>query len=518
MLNNPDVCIIGSGAAGSFLINELKESGLSVVILETGDFDPDSEINSFISKLNIHKQNHLNYGFSQQVGGSTNLWAGRVAPFEDADFKEKKLIPDSGWPIDLKELIPFYNKASDIMGLPPYEYFLEARNNPDHKHVKKIINAVYFSALDIKKFIWSSPPFNTRKTILKDVLENKYDDIKLHHDCHVTQLIENKDKSKIVAIEYIDQSGVAQKIAPKHTVLAAGGVENVRILLNSKEESPNGIANKEDVVGRYFSTHPKADMGVLLLNKSVPLKDALFLDTHDNNLSSRHGIGIDQETQLKDGYLNHYVQLTPMLEYTASTLFEKVKNSSALNSQLINKSNLLRGFLPGLGLIIFEIIGRLAGLQKKSTKFVLRAFLDQYPNKNNRIKLSEGTDKHGFSKVEIDWELTDKDKDSILKFFNFIDQSLQDSNIGHIEYSKLKELEHWPIIAIHSHFMGTTRMGADPKTSVVDKNCQAHGYSNLFIAGPSIFPTYGYANPVYTIAALSLRLGQFLKRSCRQQQ
>ena len=518
MLNNPDICIIGSGAAGSFLVNELKNSDLSVVILEAGSFDPNSDISSFISKLNIHKQNHLNYGFSKQIGGSTNLWAGRVAPLEEVDFQEKKLIPDSGWPVKLEEIIPFYNRVSDVMDLPPYEYFLKKRETPDNKHVKKIINAICSSALDIKKFIWSSPPFNTRKTILKDILEDQYENIKLYHDCHVTQLIENKDRNEITTVEYIDQSGHKQNISPKHTVLAAGGVENVRILLNSRTISPNGIANKEDVVGRYFSTHPKADMGALLLNKSVQLKDGLFLDSHDGNLSFRYGIGIDQKTQLKNGYLNHYVQLTPMLEYTASTLFEKVKDSSVLNSQLINKSKVLRGFLPGLGLIIFELIGRFAGLQRKSTKFVLRAFLDQYPNKDNRVKLSTDKDKHGFSKVELDWELTDKDKDSILKFFDFIDTSLQDANIGHIEYSKLSELQDWPIIAIHSHFMGTTRMGKDCKTSVVDKNCQAHGYTNLFIAGPSVFPTYGYANPVYTIAALSIRLGQFLKRSCRQPQ
>jgi choline dehydrogenase-like flavoprotein len=61
------------------------------------------------------------------------------------------------------------------------------------------------------------------------------------------------------------------------------------------------------------------------------------------------------------------------------------------------------------------------------------------------------------------------------------------------------------------HHMGTTRMNTDPKKGVVDENCQVHGISNLFIAGPSVFPTGGYANPVLTTVALSLRMADYVK-------
>jgi choline dehydrogenase-like flavoprotein len=63
--------------------------------------------------------------------------------------------------------------------------------------------------------------------------------------------------------------------------------------------------------------------------------------------------------------------------------------------------------------------------------------------------------------------------------------------------------------------MGTTRMHVDPRRGVVDFNCQVHGTNNLFIAGPSVFPTSGYANPVLTILALSLRLADHLKAEPR---
>jgi len=61
------------------------------------------------------------------------------------------------------------------------------------------------------------------------------------------------------------------------------------------------------------------------------------------------------------------------------------------------------------------------------------------------------------------------------------------------------------------HHMGTTRMNNDPKKGVVDENCKVHGIENLYIAGSSVLPTVGYANPTLTIAALSLRLADYVK-------
>lgn len=511
MLPNPDICIVGSGAAGSFLAQSLADSGLSVLILETGGDASENDIKRYIRNLDIPSINGMNYGFSRQLGGSTNLWAGRIAPFESSDCSQKPSIQSDGWPIDIRDLVPFYNKASEVMGLPCYDYFVKDREQASYKNTQKLIDACKNTSLHIKKFIWSSPPFNSRLKILPKLSDN----ITVLSFCHVTQIFESSTQDKIEGIEYVDATSKIHKIEPKHIVLAAGGVENVRILLNSISVSRNGVGNRHDVVGRYFSTHPKADMGVLFLNKAVPINDPLFVDCDENGISARQGIGFTQEKQVSGGMLNHYVQLTPMLEYTASTLFESVKNSSALNANLINKSKVLSGFLPGLGHIVFEIIGRIAKLQTKSKKFILRTFLDQFPDKDNRVVLSDELDEHGFRKVDIHWRFTERDKQSVLAFFDALNIEFETQNMGYIEYSKLKDLEEWPMTAIHSHFMGTTRMGNDPQTSVVNKNCQVHGYSNLFIAGPSVFPTYGYANPVYTVTALSIRLGEFLKDYCR---
>jgi len=65
------------------------------------------------------------------------------------------------------------------------------------------------------------------------------------------------------------------------------------------------------------------------------------------------------------------------------------------------------------------------------------------------------------------------------------------------------------------HHMGTTRMHDDPRQGVVDSDCRVQGVSNLYVAGSSVFPTGGYANPTLTIVALALRLAEHLKRRLR---
>ena len=63
------------------------------------------------------------------------------------------------------------------------------------------------------------------------------------------------------------------------------------------------------------------------------------------------------------------------------------------------------------------------------------------------------------------------------------------------------------------HYLGTTRMSDSSTQGVVDRHCQVHGVSNLFIASSSVFPTASYANPTLTIVALAIRLADRLKQT-----
>ena len=97
---------------------------------------------------------------------------------------------------------------------------------------------------------------------------------------------------------------------------------------------------------------------------------------------------------------------------------------------------------------------------------------------------------------------------SIETTFRLLGESLIESQKGRVRIDN--ERLYTDDASGGGHLMGTTRMGTSPSDSVVDRDCRVHGYDNLFVAGSSVFPTGGYANPTLTIVALSLRLADTL--------
>jgi choline dehydrogenase-like flavoprotein len=121
------------------------------------------------------------------------------------------------------------------------------------------------------------------------------------------------------------------------------------------------------------------------------------------------------------------------------------------------------------------------------------------------VTLDDERDALGFPRARLDWRLSERDFRSIRETQDCIDQALREANMGRLE-RKLGD-EHPPaLFRGNHHHMGTTRMSADPRQGVVDTNGRVHGLQNLFIAGSSVFPTAGYANPTLTIVALAVRL------------
>lgn len=495
----PDICVIGSGPGGAIPAVALAEKGYKVLILEAGTATTDDDATPFINNMQIGGETDMRFGFSRQIGGATNLWAGRLATFEEIDFEPRPDIPHDGWPLNRASLDLYYKKAADILGLG-------AAYNPSGKAALPG-DFSKLEGLENKRFFCMSPPFNAG-TYLKDALR-RLSALRLESGVRALRLNCNPEGTRILSVETVNEgTGEKSRIEAGLFIVAAGGLETPRLLMNSGKAAGQGAEN----VGRYFSTHPKADMAVLHLNKGMPLSFPLFTDNtpEDGIGRERHGLGLSAQTQRDCGILNHYVQLFPLMEFKATRLFEKIKGSAVLKSQFLDKNAVMKGLLPALGLFIYEMIGRLAGLQKKTRIFMLRGFLDQIPNPENRVQLSAQTDRHGLPKVDVSWHFSAEDRKNTLDFFARLDEYFRRAGLGYVEYAKMKDMTDWPLVGIHSHFMGTTRMGKAPERSVTDGDARVHGVENLYISGPSLFPTYGYANPVFTIAALGLRLADHI--------
>jgi len=120
-----DVCIVGAGAAGITLAQELIGQPYQVCLLESGGFDFDAVTQALYTGDNVGVPYFpLDYSRARYHGGSTNLWGGTSRPLDEIDFEARPWMPYGGWPITRAELDPYYERAQKTCGLGPFEYNL----------------------------------------------------------------------------------------------------------------------------------------------------------------------------------------------------------------------------------------------------------------------------------------------------------------------------------------------------------------------------------------------------------
>jgi choline dehydrogenase-like flavoprotein len=143
---------------------------------------------------------------------------------------------------------------------------------------------------------------------------------------------------------------------------------------------------------------------------------------------------------------------------------------------------------------------------------VINSLIEQAPDRNNRVTLSNDVDEFGLRRAHVHWVLGEADRRTVRALGFELAKELLALDVARVQLSAFitdtsKEIPVWG----HAHQMGTTRMAAEPRYGVVDANCQVHGVGNLYVAGSSVFPTGGGINPTLTIVMLSLRLAKYLR-------
>ena len=127
----------------------------------------------------------------------------------------------------------------------------------------------------------------------------------------------------------------------------------------------------------------------------------------------------------------------------------------------------------------------------------------------NRVELTSEVDRLGMRRLGIHYDFGEAERETLARGLEIFARTLGASLRGRVRIL-WREDAGWPSQIPGYHHMGTTRMHEDPKRGVVDPQCRVHGIANLFVAGSSVFPTSGRANPTYTLLALALRLADRL--------
>ncbi len=524
---NAAVCIIGGGVAGITLARELERSGIDTVLLESGGVEADDVTRD----LYRGDSTGLPYLFadgcrSRYLGGSSNCWGGWCRPLDPWDFEARKWIPHSGWPFGYQELAPYYVRTHAVLRLGPDNYdphfWEQSIGRRDVRRIPLVSGKVRDT---ISQF---SPPARFGKLYRKELKNARHVRVLLHAnvvniDCH-------RDGTRATQVAVRTLSGRAINVQAQQFVLAAGGIENPRLLLSSNQVHKQGLGNTNDLVGRYFMDHPRIMTGCIRFATAWSRNKLYDIKYHYHNSAvSAHGtriasqLALQPEVLQKEGLLNARVWFCSMFHGEGSegamalyrckqALLKKEQPGWHLGRDMATMlSQPVNTFLYGFT--------RLAQPRALIRQVRFQCIVEPAPDPESRVQLSRSKfDQLGMPRVEVHWQLGENVKRSFDRSLTHIANDLRQSGVAEIALDTPLEGRDWPADLAPEgtwHHMGTTRMHDSPKQGVVDRHGCVHGMSNLYVAGSSVFPTAGANFPTITIVALALRLADHLREKLR---
>ena len=526
-----DVVIVGSGASGAAAAWSLSRNpSLKILCLEQGErTDPanyptttaawelsrlgdassnpqqrngpgDYPIDDSTSPISIANFN----GF----GGSTILYSGHFPRMHPSDFATHTLdgVGDD-WPFTYADLEPYFTLNEKMMGVaglvgdpayPEYDALLPpVPLGPMGRRVAEAFNTLgwhwwpSYSAVNTRSHGGRAPcinlgPCNTGCSQgAKASVDVTYWPSALQQGVtvltgHTVQTIEHDADKRVSGVHVVTPDGNRVFQPARIVVLACGGVGTPRLLLNSKSPAfPDGLLNDHDQVGRNLMLHP------LAFTEAVFDEDLQSsLGPHGCCILSQEFYETDTTRDFKRGYTMQILRGAPPAETAVSAYMSRRLPIGPDNHPAFSK---LFNHTAGIAVITEDL-----------------------PEPENRIELDPETqDATGMPGIKVHYRVSENTKKMLAHGIDKSRQVLEAAG-GKVTTAFA------PVRHTGWHLMGTTRMGTDPRKSVVKPNGQAHAIDNLFIVDSSIFTTSGAVNPVATAQALTLKICDDLQDYLRQ--
>jgi choline dehydrogenase-like flavoprotein len=565
-----DLAIIGGGPAGLTIAREFIGTSTQVLVLESGLLD-EAPAYAALNELESNGEpstpaqkqkrtafhgeasslwtaNQQPYGVRcRALGGSSHAWAGKSAAFDPIDFAARPWVPYSGWPINRETLDPYIDRAADVLNLGPNTY-----DDGLWDLIGMAPPSPQFDIDGLRAFFWQFARSRLDQLDImrfgREFVTFKADNIRVLLNATVREIRLSDDGCCFEGLEISTIDDVRSRVKAKMAVIAAGGIENPRLLLASNAIHSHGIGNAHDLVGRFLMDHPSARVGRFEARDTKPIIDRFgFYGLRHNGRTHMysHGLALTSTAQERDGLLNSAVYF--MAQRSPDDPWDAIKrllkrNSSkpvrdalsvASHAGLLAKgigmkmlaSDVTPGFLKDLivnaairyspNFVAKEFQSR--GLPHKLTGVSIEAITEQRPNPDSRVTLSEKRDRLGVRLAKADWRINDDERRTIVRLARLTSNAFVKAGLP------APQLERWiaedrpndAVIIDMAHMLGTTRMSDSPKSGVVDKDCQVHGVQGLFVAGSSTFPTSGHANPTLMILSIAIRLADTIKLRLR---
>ncbi len=440
---------------------------------------------------------------------------------DEQDFAARDWVPYSGWPFPKRELVPYYDRSRDVLQIGPDrydpEFWVAAIGRAGVRRMPFVTGDVIDA---ISQF---SPPLKFGRFYEAALRRSQHLTVFLY--ANAIEIETDASGCRVQAVKLATLTGRTARAKAMVFVLAAGGIENPRLLLASNRTHPAGLGNQNDLVGRYFMDHVQLSTGqVRLVNigKQDELYDCKF--NHNNPAISAYGtrfaaqLMLSPDVQAREKLLNALVSLESIFHgeiSEAGKALVRLKRR-ARQRKAPGHSSTGRDLLTLLAHPL-HCAGFAASRYLRLRSLVCGArfhlLIEPDPDPESRITLSEQRDKLGMNRVKVRWRLGSLVKRTADRTCFLIGQELSRAGVAEVSLDPAIGDSEWRDGFSDEgtwHHMGTTRMHDSPKLGVVDANCRVHGIENLYIGGSSVFPTASAIFPTITIVALALRLADHI--------
>lgn len=541
----------------------LSEAGLSVAVVEAGsDFDPAKEedrtqlrypwesprrgasttrafgdFDAAYGGWEIEGEPYTKVRGTQfdwfrarMLGGRTNHWGRISLRFGPDDFKRKNIdgLGDN-WPIGYDEVKPYYDKVDKLIGVfgskegmynepdgnflpPPKPRLHEVRiaNGASKANVPVIpsrlsvltrpINnerGVCFFCNQCNRACQVYADFSAGTCLVKPAMRKGKVDL---YTYAMVRKVTTNDQGEATGISYVSKVDMKEyKLKSRVVVLGASACESARIMLNSKSKThPNGLANGSGMIGRYLHDSTGAS------------RSAVLPDMVDRQRYNEDGVGgahiyspwwlDNQKLDFPRGYHIEYGGGMRMPSYGFGAGMESMRQYV---KDEFGNPGANGGYGAGLKKDIRRFYGATIGMSGRG---------ESVPQYNNYCDIDPSTvDKFGIPVLRFNYKWTEheiKQAKHMQDTFEEIMDAMGAKPLG----IKPGADTHYGLLAPGRiiHEVGTTRMGDDPKTSVLNSNCQAHECKNLFVVDGGPFVSQADKNPTWTILALSWRTSDYI--------
>ena len=504
------VVIIGTGAGGGTLANELAQRGISVVALEAGGrYLPQDYVNdewesfgqlAWLDKRTTSGDWRVARDFSglpawivKAVGGATTHWAGASLRFQDHEWKaltnygavEGANLLD--WPIDGAEMAPYYDLAEEKMGVTQTGDRPALPGNNNYMVLAKGAAALGYEKVHTGKmaiqtrddgertpcqqtgFCFQGCKWGAKWSTAYTEIPNgeATGNLEVRERAHVAK-IEHDETGKVTGVTYFDADGVSQFQAARIVCVAGNTIESPRLLLNSASEMfPNGLANSSDQVGRNYMRHVTGSVyGVF--DKPVRMWRGTTM------------AGIVQDEAGHD----------PARGFVGGYELETLSLGLPFMAAFLDPGSWGREFTTAL-----DSYENMAGMWIVG---------EDMPQATNRVTVNaDAPDQFGLPSPNVNF--SDHPNDVAMRNHAYAQ--------GIAIYEAVGATRTMPTPPYPStHNLGTNRMSANAADGVCNGNGQTHDIANLFISDGSQFTTGAAENPTLTIVALAIRQADFIAK------